>query len=321
MGSRRDGTELAKPVHMVAASADTRVDPEPARILVVDDEAPSREGLARLLRQAGYEVSCAADGRQALAAARSQRFDAVLSDVTMPGLDGYALTAALRQDAETRDVPILLISADATSARQVQGLDRGADDFVEKPIDVDALLARLRARLRVAREQAALRQQSHHDPLTGVFNRRGIEAELRRELLRMRRTRSPVSVLLLDVDDFKRINDTFGHAAGDEALRCVADALTRVVRVTDRVARIGGDEFLVVLPDTPSARAEALLARVKRHFDVSPPRPENAATLVRVSAGAATAATGEVDIDALIGRADAAMYADKRRRTGFPTRG
>jgi diguanylate cyclase (GGDEF)-like protein len=284
-----------------------------AHVLVVDDEPASRSGLATLLSQAGYLVTCAASGEEALEALRHEPFDAVLSDVSMPGLDGYGLTSALRQDPETHDLPILLISADAASSRQVRGLDRGADDFIEKPVDVDALLARLRARLRGARERAALRKQSRYDALTGVLNRRGIEAELQRELLRMRRTRSPVSVLLIDVDDFKRINDTFGHQAGDEALRAVAQALVRVVRVTDRVARIGGDEFLVVLPDTPEAQAQALLARLQRFFAASPPRPKNAATLVRVSAGAASAAPGETDVEALIGRADAAMYVDKQR--------
>jgi diguanylate cyclase (GGDEF)-like protein len=283
------------------------------RLLVVDDEPWEREALAKLLALNGYQVSEARSGAEAIAKLRCEPFDAVICDVTMPDMDGYEVTAALRDNPQTRDLTILLVSADAQSARQARGFDRGADDFVAKPIDVDALLARLRARLRSAVERETLRRLSEHDVVTGLLNRNAIETVLDRELQRSRRTGQAVSVAMIDVDDFKRINDTWGHSAGDEALRCLGEALLRRFRGSDSVGRVGGDEFLVVLPDTDEPRAQMLVRRIKRSFQTSPPRPPTVPTLIRISIGSATARTGELQARAIIARADAAMYQDKHR--------
>lgn len=282
-------------------------------LLVIDDERDSREGLARLLRLSGFQVRTTADAKEALEALREHAFDAVISDVNIPGLDGYQLTAHLRAAPETKDIPILLVSAIAHPERQVRGLEGGADDFIAKPIDFDLLVAKLRARLRRAQEREHLRDLSATDDLTGIPNRRGIEEELHHEIARAQRTDSGVSVIVVDVDDFKRINDTWGHAAGDEALKVVVDTLQRLLRATDRIGRTGGDEFLIVLPDTKS-EVDLLEKRIRHHFAKHPPRPGDTPTLVRVSLGSATVDPRRDPTGAeAIARADAAMYEDKRR--------
>lgn len=285
----------------------------PTRVLVVDDEDASRTGLAKLLRSSGYEVLTAADAAEAFERLGSSEVDAVITDVNMPGEDGYALTARLRASPETRDLPVLLISAMAEVDRRVRGFDGGADDFLAKPVDIDELVARLTTRLRAAREKRDLRKLSYHDQLCGALNRHGIEVELSREIRRAQRAQQSVSMMMIDVDDFKRINDTWGHGAGDEALIAVTSHLHRHIRVSDRVGRYGGDEFLVVLPDTDAQQARHLEQRLRRSFLDHPPRPPGVPTLVRVSIGAATVKEGDHDGKIAIRVADAAMYDDKRR--------
>lgn len=285
----------------------------PTRVLVVDDEEASRTGLAKLLRLSGYEVVTAADATEALEHLQSNEVDAVITDVNMPGEDGYSLTARLRASPETRDLPVLLISAMAEVDRRIRGFDGGADDFLAKPVDIDELVARLTTRLRAAREKRDLRKLSSHDQLSGALNRHGIEVELIREIRRSQRTEQPVSLMMIDLDDFKRINDTWGHGAGDEALIAVTAHLHRHIRVSDRVGRYGGDEFLVLLPDTNAQQALHLEQRIRRSFLEHPPRPPGVPTLVRVSIGTATVDRSDHDGKAAIRAADAAMYQDKRR--------
>src|SRR5690606_28563638 len=146
-------------------------------------------------------------------------------------------------ESATRDVPIILLSAIANSQRKVRGLDQGADDFLEKPVDVDELLARIRMHLRHDARQRELLERSRYDAVTSVLSRGAIEAELERELKRSSRSGLPVSVLMIDIAHFKRFNDRYGHAVGDEALLSVAEKLVSLLRATDQVGRYGGDEF------------------------------------------------------------------------------
>jgi DNA-binding response OmpR family regulator len=191
----------------------TPVEETLGHILVVDDDASSRRGYELLLRMAGHRVTTAADGDEALEKVRGQEFDVVVSDVNMPKVDGFELTRQLRAESATRDVPIILLSAVANSSRLVRGLDRGADDFLEKPVDVDELLARIRMHLRHGQRQRELIERSRFDAVTGVLNRGAIDEELERELKRSERSGLPVSVLMIDIDGFKGFNDRYGHTS------------------------------------------------------------------------------------------------------------
>jgi diguanylate cyclase (GGDEF)-like protein len=293
--------------------------PETDRILIVDDDADIRDALEALLEDHGYTVDTAADGAEAEAKVEQHPPALVISDVRMPGVDGFQLIERLRQRADSADIPIILLSALQERERRVAGLDLGADDFLDKTAHPEELLARIRVHLRHAHRQLALARRSLLDPLTGTLNRRGILSVLRRERERALRTGSPLSVLMLDVDGFKALNDTYGHRAGDTVLRYLARAIAGAVRVIDHVGRLGGDEFVVAIPDAEPAAAAGLAARLAV-LAVPPLDVGGGAHLeVHVSVGVATLRSGET-VDQLLERADAEMYRQKRSRAGGPMR-
>jgi diguanylate cyclase (GGDEF)-like protein len=286
---------------------------EPARVLVVEDDDSSRRGLELILQLSGYGVVGVPEAEAAIERVKRDKFDIAVVDVNLPGADGYELTERLRREPRFAEAPIILVSAQASSTRRVAGLDRGADDFVEKPVVVDELLARIRRHLLHARRENELLRRCTHDHLTGALSRAAIEDELGRELKRAERSHLPVSVMLVDLDGFKAINDIHGHDVGDDALRKTARRLARLVRSTDRVGRFGGDEFLIVLPDTDEDEARVLLERLRQDWRKHPPLPRGVPQPVQVSIGCVTGQPGE-SVIALVRRADRAMYADKGKR-------
>lgn len=276
--------------------------PDRAAILIVEDEPTALDGLAHLLEDEGYATLKARDGLEGLALFGRERVDLIISDIRMPHLDGLEMIHRLRQSPLGQDVPVIVLSALEETPDRVTGLDTGADDYLGKPVEADELLARVRAHLRRSSRSRELILESHVDPLTGVLNRRGIDEVLEMELKRSGRTGQPVSVVMVDVNQFKRINDTFGHLRGDDVLRRVATALADNLRSTDRIGRYGGDEFLIVAPDTPADQAFHLIDRLRRATAATP-----------CAFGTARAAPGE-SAQALIGHADLAMYRDKHPR-------
>jgi diguanylate cyclase (GGDEF)-like protein len=287
-----------------------------ATILLVGDDAAARRRLELMLRLSGYRVLAVADVADALEQARQHQPDLVLSDVTLAGApDGFAFAERLRLDPRQADTPVVLMSKDAPSSCCVSAFDRGADDVVGKAVDFEELLARIRCHLRHAERARELRRRCTYDALTGALSRAAVEEELARELKRNRRTGLPVSVLMADLDGFKAINDRYGHAAGDDALRMTARTLTHLLRTTDRIGRVGGDEFLAVLPDTDAADAYQLMARIERAWCAHPPRARGVEAPVLVSMGTATASADE-SAQAVLRRADRAMYEAKQQRRG-----
>jgi diguanylate cyclase (GGDEF)-like protein len=291
----------------------------PATILVVDDDPSGRNGLELLLQSVGYRVAAVPNAEAALELTSHQSFDLVLCDVNLGGTSGYTLTRALRRAPLHTTTPIILISCDARARRIVQGLDAGADDFVAKPIDFDELLARIRRHLERAERERALRRRCTYDAVTAVLSRAAIEEETVREMKRAHRSGLPLSVLLVDLDGFKAINDRYGHAAGDDALRAAAETLVRLLRSTDRVGRIGGDEFLAILPDTGATEVLDLVNRLQLAWRRSPPRPRGITEPVLVSIGHATAQRGD-SVTALVHRADRSMYENKASRRACAVR-
>ncbi len=282
-----------------------------AHLLVVEDDPLTLEVLTDLLRDAGYDVATAGDGVEAVAEAEREPPDLVISDVTMPRADGFELVRRLRARPASATVPILLVSAATNANRRAAGLDLGADDFIAKPIDPRELLARIRAQLRRATERTELQRRSVVDPLTGALNRRGIDAVLKRMEEHARRTGSTLSVLMIDVDHFKAINDQFGHPAGDAVLRHVARALVDAVRVADHVGRFGGDEFIVLLPDGTAAEAAALARRLGS-LEVPTISVDSKQLTITISIGAATLRPDDT-VGSLLERADREMYQVKHR--------
>lgn len=311
------GDDVETHVELPGVSSEVRRAARPltgrARVLVVDDDAGSRNALAALLREEHYDVTTAIDGADALQRVAADPPDLVITDVMMPNTDGFELVEQLRERAALADMPIILVSALDDSTRRIGGLDLGADDYLPKPLDGDELLARVRVHLRHAHRSREVVARSGTDELTGVLNRRGIVGVLERERERARRDGTYLALFVIDVDDFKSINDEYGHAAGDEVLQTLADRIARAVRANDRVGRFGGDEFLIVAPNTGLAAAEVLRQRIKSTYRKPIEVGDGVMLQVTVSIGS-TVDNGSEDTDELFNRADAAMYRRKRMR-------
>jgi diguanylate cyclase (GGDEF)-like protein len=292
-------------------------------VLIADDSRVARLMLRRQLEARGLRVEEAGNGHEAVRACRVLRPDVVLLDVDMPGLDGHSALRLIRQDPDIRDIPVVFITARTNTEDVVAGLQLGAHDYLRKPFEPSELIARVSAALRVKSLQDELRTRNSEleratrtDALTGMFNRRHLEERLAGLLAAARRHREPVAVLMIDVDHFKSINDSMGHAGGDAVLRAIAERLTRNIRLEDVAGRWGGEEFLVLGATTDAAAAGLLGERIRRTVAGGPITVEGVGDRdVTVSVGCAA---GLEDAETLLRRADAALYEAKsagRNRT------
>jgi diguanylate cyclase (GGDEF)-like protein len=220
-------------------------------VLVVDDDPDKRTLLMVALQMVGYEVRTANDGEEGLSAVESYQPDLIITDVMMPKMDGYELARRVRANPLTRFVPIIIQTAARNDAQdQRRGSEVGALGYITDPTDIDLLLARARTLLDFKRYLDTCEEEAFTDHLTGLANRRRFERQLDREVSRTLRYSRPFCLLLLDIDNFKEVNDTYGHDAGDEAIRRLSLTLQAGTRGIDLAARMGGEEFAVILPET-----------------------------------------------------------------------
>ncbi|MEO8180711.1 MAG: diguanylate cyclase [Deltaproteobacteria bacterium] len=282
-------------------------------ILLVEDNADAREALALLLENHGYTVRSAANGAEALQEAHREPPDLVITDIEMPVLSGFDVVAQFRSLPELAGIPVIVVSGHNDVQDRIAGFDLGADDFLPKPVHVDELLARVRRHLLRSDRAQEFERRSMVDALTGVLNRRGLENFFAREFERARLEGATVAVMLVDLNDFKLVNDVWGHAAGDTALCAVARCLQDALRANDRIGRMGGDEFAIVLPEIRSDDCLALVQRVRQISPMVIDLIPAGSVRVGLSLGIASAEPGE-SFELVLARADAAMYEDKRRQ-------
>ena len=282
------------------------------RLLVADDDPLSRGSLVAELAAAGYDVLEAGDGAGALTHMRGERLDAVLLDVSLPDLDGAATLAELDASLLAALPVVVMGTRDETDAVR-RAIDAGAFDMLQKPGAAGEVLARIGAAVRCARAtqdlgacRAELAEAGRTDHLTGLASRRHMDDHLAMATSASRRHRQHVALLLVDVDHFRRVNDSEGHAAGDDVLRAVASRIAHVLRGEDMAGRWGGEEFLVVAPTTDLDGAWRLGERIRQAVTRTPiPLASGRDVLVTVSVGCAT---GEGDdIDGQLRRAEAAL--------------
>jgi diguanylate cyclase (GGDEF)-like protein len=292
------------------------VDHEP-RVLVADDDPDILFLLVRLLESEGYEVLRATGGEEALRLSAEHDVDLLLLDVSMPGTDGYEVCRTV-QSRDGAAPPVIFLTANVHSAARIAGLDAGAVDYVTKPFDPNELRARVRAALRTKARTDALSLEAARDALTGILNRSRLELHTLQLVTLARRTRRPFAGVMIDLDLFKEINDTHGHGVGDAVLAEAARRLEGAKREADLLFRYGGDEFLVLLPDTDTKGALAVARRfhaVLSREPVSVEPGDGPPIEITVSASLGIAAWPDSIDEAgpLIAAADEALYLAKAR--------
>jgi len=241
-------------------------------ILIAEDNPVSRKLMEMTLRQAGYEVVSAEDGREALALFKERFFPIILTDLEMPEMDGLELCRAIRGNPAEGYVYIFLITARDSKEDIIVGLEAGADDYLTKPFDRSELIARLKTALRVLELEKSLKDAyekirllSITDKLTGCYNRTYMDEYLAKEIARATRYHRPLSLVMADIDYFKRVNDTYGHQAGDLILKNFVLSMKEGLRKdVDWIARYGGEEFLMVMPETNFKNAMSSAERLRR---------------------------------------------------------
>jgi diguanylate cyclase (GGDEF)-like protein len=290
------------------------------KILLADDEPIARTMLEHWLAGWGYEVTLARDGESALQALKDdQELRLLVVDWVMPKKDGIEVCKAIRGGPQEPYVYIVLLTAKDDKSDIIAGLDAGADDYLVKPCNPLELKVRLRAGRRVielqeqlVKARESLRFEAMHDSLTGLLNRGAVLEQLTKELVRASRRGAPVSVLMGDLDHFKIINDTHGHAAGDAVLRETARRLKAGMRAYDSVGRLGGEEFIAVLPECDAKTGLSVAQRLCRALADAPTKYNGTAIPHSISIGiAATDQFGSARADELIRAADAALYRAK----------
>lgn len=285
------------------------------KILVVDDIPSNVHVLSRILKD-DYDIYFATDGEKALDLVQARMPDLVLLDIMMPGMDGFEVCRRIKADPATHDIPVIFISAKSEVEDETLGLEVGAIDFITKPISPPIVKARVRNHLLLKRQTDLLRSLSFLDGLTGIANRRRFDDAMAREWRRCARSNLPLSLIILDVDHFKAYNDHYGHQAGDECLRMVAEVLSDCARrPSDLVARYGGEEFVCLLPETDGPGA----VRVAEGFRTSvaecriPHAQSPVIPYVTISLGVATVIpSAEGSPEQLAEMADQLLYRAKR---------
>jgi diguanylate cyclase (GGDEF)-like protein len=316
-----------------------KLDNTQANILVVDDTLENLRLLIKILTEQGFEVRPANSGAAALAAIEAEKPDLVLLDIEMPGMKGFEVCERIKADPDTRDIPVLFLSALDQVFDKVKAFELGGADYITKPFHIEEVLARVNAHLSIRslvrtlerqnavlsfeistrkEYEAQLKKIAITDPLTKINNRRFFFELAEKELDRARRHKLPLAVILFDIDHFKQVNDTHGHLVGDQVLISLAETCKTTLRNIDIFARYGGEEFIVLMPETDLVEAEIVAQRIRSEIEASNIKSEfltkNTSLTITISLGV-TCFTGESEltVPVLVQRADIALYQSKKQ--------
>lgn len=293
-----------------------------ACVLVVDDSAAIREQVVRTLREVGlfdqyYEAK---DGLEGFKTLIESKADLVICDVDMPRMDGFKFLQLVESRPELLGVPIIMLTGMMDFNSKIRGLEQGASDYLTKPFDSGELVARVKVQLKIKslqdelkRANELLKRLTNIDHLTNLFNRRYLAEILEGEFFRARRNKDCLSLVMVDIDYFKNVNDTYGHQNGDVVLAAVANLAQRQLRAYDSAARYGGEEFVLLIPGTPLDGAVMVAERLRQavlEHGFPPPMED---LTVTISAGVATYPSPQIDsVDSLFRQADEALYRAKQ---------
>lgn len=296
------------------------------KILLVEDDKLQGKVTKEFLESKGFEVICAYTGKEAIKIVKTQLVELILLDIILPDMDGNEVCRFLKHIESTKAIPLIALTVKGSVADRISGLDAGADDYLPKPFSEEELLARIYANTRRKGFQDELSRMNKQlvevlsrvevfaatDPLTELFNRRYFENDLRKEFNMTLRYQSPTSILLIDIDKFKEVNDRYGHQAGDSCLKEIASIIRNCVRNVDTVGRWGGEEFIVLLPKINKENAMPPASRILK--TISNNTFSSYPASITVSIGIASIPEQSIDsVEKFINAADHAMYEAKVR--------
>lgn len=281
-------------------------------VLIVEDHPDQRELLAVVLQREGYRVDTAKNGLEALEKLRKDRVNVIISDIMMPKMDGFELLRKIRSNLDFKNTYVVLLTAKAHEADLVRGLDLGANDYITKPFSFSELLARIRVWHRIVLQQEDLEDQAYKDSLTGLFNRRALEMRAKQEFARVQADNVALHLFILDIDNFKSINDTYGHQTGDKVLRKVAKTIGNTTDNTSVFGRYGGEEFCLIVSEISLESAIARAERMRKKVEKAIFRTSSSKFSVTLSVGmSSTFLKKYPDWKELFVDADSALYAAK----------
>lgn len=299
-------------------------------VLIIDDSSTIRERIIKTLESFDlfsryYEAEDGMDGFKKLL---SCQVDIILCDLEMPRIDGFKFLSMLKSRPDLQDVPVLILTGMNERELKIKGLDQGASDYITKPFDPEELVARVKVHLKIKKLQDELKRSnelllelSNTDHLTGLFNRRYMMDALEKEVQRASRKNGNLSLIMMDIDHFKKINDTYGHQQGDIVLKNVACQLQKELRSYDSASRYGGEEFIAILPDSTLKEAVFVAERIRMSLQGFRFSGELSALKLTASLGVACfPAPGITTVDGLIKLVDDALYRAKnngRNRVEF----
>lgn len=280
-------------------------------ILIVEDSSVNGKLCERLLNKNGYNTAVCTDGETAIEFVNTHSPDLILLDIVMPGIDGYEFCRVMKNNPAVKHTPIIFLSAMDDEKSIIKGFDNGAVDFITKPFRHRELLARTKTHVELKRAKEKLLRMAITDELTGLVNRRYFMGRLLHEYERTKRYESVFTVLMIDLDYFKSINDTHGHQAGDSVLRAVSDSMKLSLRLSDIIGRIGGEEFAVILPETEVNAAMVIGDRLRKRVEALDIIHKDNTLKITISIGASHSSKDDLSIDDVIQRSDAALYRAK----------
>lgn len=304
---------------------------EKEKVLIVDDNLQNIQLVAGIMEREGYEVVLSMSGRSALEYARENAPDIILLDIMMPEIDGFQVCHILKENAVTRSIPVIFLTARGNEGDIAQGFNMGAVDYVTKPFSSIELAVRVRTHLKLSHANKVILQYNQKlekvnkqlnkaldqlkiaantDPLTSLSNRRYIIDHLKREILRYKRYRGTFVLLIADIDFFKKFNDVYGHDCGDMVLVNLARIFMKNIREQDCVARWGGEEFLFLLTETDQAGGLTVAEKIRKEVEISNISYENQLLKLTVTIGVAEY-NAPVGMDNILKNADMALYHGK----------
>ncbi len=289
------------------------------RVLVIDDNKVIRQITKTLLNKNGYEVQVADNGLEGIKLAESFNPHVVLLDVMMPVMDGYEVCSKLKKSIDTTDIPVIMLTAKTESVDKLKGFEMGAADYITKPFDRAELLARVSTHARMKsmwdelqHKNILLEKLSINDELTRIYNYRYFTKKLKDDVKLAKRYKMELCCAILDIDFFKKVNDTYGHLAGDLVLKSVAQIITANIRDTDILARYGGEEFAIIMPQTFLINSMDVLKRIKDAVQSNIFTYDSSLIRITVSIGVASLTTHQPESkEELVRFADKALYKAK----------